>query len=456
MMQRIHTRATGITIFLISSMGLATGLAGPKSHHGWSMETPDNGVPPTFSYEEHGGPDQQPAFVIQGTPKTEVSGAWTKVMPVQGGQYYRFQALYKMKQAKTPRIRAVPTLAWQDDKGNQVPLSPKAVVNPNMVPSHNKYRAPRVYPRDRGTTDEGWTVVEGTYKAPGKATQAKITLRLRAVPGQMIRWSGIRLHSTSPDHRRVRLATIHYKPQGETAASNRRQVVPLIKKAADKDADLVVLGEVLTSIGVQESVAEPVPDGPSTKFFGRLSGELGLYIVVGIKEQAGQKTYNTSLLTGPDGKLVGKYRKVVPTSSERVAGTEPGMEYPVFDTKIAKIGMMICYDVHFPEVARNLAANGAEIIAMPIWGGNPGLAAARAIENQIYLVTSTYTPQEGWNWMTSAIWGYRGNQLDVADGQGDIAIAEVDLGKEKYWHGKGDFRGQVYRNRPPATQDNPP
>ena len=63
--------------------------------------------------------------------------------------------------------------------------------------------------------------------------------------------------------------------------------------------------------------------------------------------------------------------------STTAAGITPGERYPVFDTRFGKLGLMICWDVHFPEVARNLSNHGAEVIAMPIWGGNPALARAR-------------------------------------------------------------------------------
>ena len=85
---------------------------------------------------------------------------------------------------------------------------------------------------------------------------------------------------------------------------------------------------------------------------------------------------HTSALIGPDGKLVGKYRKVTLPRGEIEAGITPGHDYPVFDTRFGKVGMMICYDGFFPEVARALTIKGAEVIAWPVWGCNPLLAVA--------------------------------------------------------------------------------
>ena len=92
---------------------------------------------------------------------------------------------------------------------------------------------------------------------------------------------------------------------------------------------------------------------------------------------------------GPDGAVAGKYRKVTLPRSEVEAGVTPGDSYPVFDTRFGKVGMMVCYDGFFPEVARELSNRGAEVIAWPVWGCNPSLAAARACENHVYVVSST-------------------------------------------------------------------
>ena len=69
--------------------------------------------------------------------------------------------------------------------------------------------------------------------------------------------------------------------------------------------------------------------------------------------------------------------------------------------------MMVCYDGFFPEVARELTNRGAEVIAWPVWGCNPLLARARACENHVYLVSSTYEDVSR-NWMISAVYDHDG------------------------------------------------
>jgi predicted amidohydrolase len=93
--------------------------------------------------------------------------------------------------------------------------------------------------------------------------------------------------------------------------------------------------------------------------------------VFSLIERAGHLLYNTAVLLGPDGRLVGKYRKVCLPREEIEAGVMPGDQYPVFPNRFGKVGLMICYDGFFPEPARELAKRGAEVIAWPAWGCNP-------------------------------------------------------------------------------------
>jgi len=128
-------------------------------------------------------------------------------------------------------------------------------------------------------------------------------------------------------------------------------------------------------------------------------------------------------------------------------GIQPGHEYPVFETRFGKLGMMVCYDGFFPEVARQLSARGAEVIAFPVWGCNPALASARACENHVYVVSSTYTEAAA-NWMTTAIFDRSGQTIARADKWGTVAIAEVDLNQRTLWPSLGDFRAELPHNRP--------
>jgi len=422
-----------------------------KPQEGWQAAAPREELRPEFSYDLQGGPHNKGAWTIT-TRAFEQQGRFEKPFPVTGGKFVRFEAVRKTDNVETPRRSAIVRIVWQDAKGQSV--------RADVPPGHENERggiplAEPEHPLDGTTDKQGWTTVSGIYRVPSQATQALVELHLQWTEHGSVAWSDVSLTETEPPPaRKVRLATIHHVPSGKSPRANCEEYAPLIAKAAERKADLVVLGETVPYVRTGKKpheTAEAVP-GPFTEYFGSLAKKHELHLVACLYERDGKAVYNTAVLLGPDGELIGKYRKVCLPHSEVENGVTPGDDYPVFDTGLGKIGMMICYDGFFPEVARELTNRGAEVVAWPVWGCNPLLAQARACENHVYVVSSTYTDAQS-DWMLSAIFDHAGRPLAKAEKWDDIAIAEVDLSQKHFWRNNlGDFHNMAQRHRPPVNK----
>ena len=457
--KRIATVA--VVCYSVVPFVAGTESGGELEFDGWRPFSPRDEVRPDFAINPSGGPDGQGGLVIKLDARSGLDGAWTKTFEVEGDSHYRLTAHCRTNGVANPRYHTYAELLFHDTKGRLVRdprIHPSVVgrIRPGaksdrLVGRRAGVRSRPFYPPVVHTDERGWAKFTDVFRAPAAATHATVKLHLRWDPGVTAEWGGAALVRSAPrPARKIRLAAANYHPRGgKTALDNLRQLEPHVAEAAKQNADLLVMGECITSVGnglSYREAAEPVP-GPSTGFLGDLAKKYDLYLVTTIHERVDHLIYNTAVLLSPDGELVGKYRKVCPARDEYRQGVAPGREYPVFDTQIGKIGMMICFDVHEPEVARGLGANGAEIIAMPIMGGHPALARARAIENQVYLVTSSYSVND--DWMQSGVWGLSGDLLVRATEKDRVVVTEVDLSQRHFWPGNmGEFKGRLRHERP--------
>lgn len=190
-------------------------------------------------------------------------------------------------------------------------------------------------------------------------------------------------------------------------AGNTAKAAGLIRQAAAQNAKLVCLpegfntGYLGSDIPAMARLAEPL-DGATITFMQSLAKELGVYILVPIIHSTPEGVKNTAVLLGDEGELIGSYSKTHPVGDEQKYFTR-GTEYPVWDTKLGKIGCVICYDACFPETTRLLALDGAQVVLVPAawrashyfkewWDLN---LACRALDNLLYVAAVNRTGSSG-------------------------------------------------------------
>lgn len=203
-------------------------------------------------------------------------------------------------------------------------------------------------------------------------------------------------------------------------------------RLAHADCDLMVLPELFAS-GYQfiskqevESLAEPIPDGPTTQRLLEIARDQSMYLVAGLPERQGDRCYNSAVMVGPSG-FIGLYRKTHLFYEETVFFSPGDTGFQVWDIGAAKIGVMICFDWLYPEAARTLALRGADIICHPsnlVLPHCPDAMVTRCLENHIFSITANrigYEERGGKKRLT-----YIGNS-EIVSPQGQILYrAAVD------------------------------
>ncbi|MCH2114118.1 MAG: acyltransferase [Pirellulales bacterium] len=229
--------------------------------------------------------------------------------------------------------------------------------------------------------------------------------------------------------------------------------VDMLVQAAEQGAQVVCLQELFygpyfccEQDAKWYELTEPVPGGPTTKRFQELAKKHQIVLVLPVyEEDLPGVYYNTAAVIDADGSYLGKFRKMhiphcAPGFWEKFYFRPGNLGYPVFETRIGKVGVYICYDRHFPEGARCLGLNGAEIVFNPsatVAGLSEYLWSieqpAHAVANQ-YFVGAINRPGIEEPWRMGEFYGQsyfcdpRGKMLAVASrDQDEIVLADMDL-----------------------------
>jgi N-carbamoylputrescine amidase len=267
----------------------------------------------------------------------------------------------------------------------------------------------------------------------------------------------------------VRIALLQMNCSGKRE-ENLARAEKMVREAASKKAQVLLLPEVfhelffITDLNMRYfETAEEIP-GPITAMVSNLARELGVVIVAPIYECVDRSVYyNSAAVIDADGKLLGVYRKNhIPLNTifyEKLYFKPGNLGYPVFNTRFGKIGILICHDRHYPEGARALALNGAEIVLIPSATPDKSLSrkvwekelCAHAIFNEYFVAGLNRTGVEG-NYVyygQSVIFDPSGEMMVQAGPDEEILVADCDLDiitqRRRAW--------QFYRDRRPDTYD---
>jgi len=173
--------------------------------------------------------------------------------------------------------------------------------------------------------------------------------------------------------RYARVTTCAWGPgppgDADPVESNLGQAIETIDRAALDGGDLIVLSELCAHRHMPAPAAheraEAIP-GPITERIGAAARRHGCHVVFGMYERDGDRVHNAAVLIGRDGEVIGAYRKLFPTPGEIEEGVVPGTGAPVFETDFGRVGMAICWDLHFPrEVGWPMAERGVQLICWP-------------------------------------------------------------------------------------------
>lgn len=264
----------------------------------------------------------------------------------------------------------------------------------------------------------------------------------------------------------INLAAVQMDVKIGANKENLDKIMAYVRIAAGKGADLIVFPECALSGYVFSSLKEALPYmepvlGPSTEKLASACRELGVYVVMGLLEKAGNKYYNAATLIGPEG-LIGNYRKNHLPYLGIDRFVDPGdAPFKVYSTPIGNLGMFICYDCTFPESARVMMLMGADILILPTnWPVGRAkvpqhIIITRAYENRVHLIAvNRVGTEKGTKFIgSSKIINAMGETLAEAnDNDEQIIYSKVDLSQarlKKLVMKPGEFETDCVRDRRP-------
>jgi predicted amidohydrolase len=341
---------------------------------GWYVDAPRPELRPRFGLDARERRSGRWAATARGDGNPLCFGKWGQVVPVAAGRHYRVNAVFRHKGIEAVNANVLIALVWQ-------------------VPGKKNHACPTDHLSRFRLLPDGWTEGEGVFQAPNGCATLDLELYLRFAPQGTVWWDTVRVEEVpAPPPRRATLAAVRWRPDADaTPERDLTQLGDLLDKAGHLGADLVCLPEMLNKGSRRHASYEEVAEELRGRTYHLLSGkaqQFGMYVLGCIYERDGDFLFNTAFLLDRAGDLVGTYRKVHLYWPEEREGISPGDSFPVFETDFGTVGVMICYDSWFPEMARILGLKGAEIVLFPSAGYGEEQVLARPGDNAVFLVAS--------------------------------------------------------------------
>ncbi len=368
-------------------------------------------------------------------------GGWDIVFPATGGTWYSVGLDYSTEGMASVLDGTALFVFWEDDEGERVDY--------DYLMIHESPAVGRVQRR---------------FRCPENATRAVLRVGVRWTATGRAEFALPELTPVeAPAPRIHRIAVAAERPRNpKSVEDNVAQYTQLARDAADFKPDLLLMPEVILQLGLGQPMYEhaiTIP-GPETDAFAEVAREHEMMIAFSTEEKADDLYYNTMVIWGPDGEIIGAYRKTHLAIGEGWEGVSPGDDLPVIDTPIGKLGCTICKDSSLHDSSRVPAQRGAEMMLLSIMGDHravqwewaPGtfspdrwkvIMRARAIDNHMWVVVARNN-REG-----SCIVSPSGDILAWNDGRQRIIVAECDLGEELRTFRGSTFRDSTWAERRP-------
>jgi len=385
----------------------------------WECWTPRSEVSPNFQRVEL---DTGNGLQIKGAGHEGSYGSWhSKLVNVEEQRLYDFCTEYEVIDVANEQVSIYAVVTWLDEQGTLLQ---------------------RDYIDQLDFLYDGWRRLTREIYAPRQAALVRLELSFRWSAHGAVTWRNTSIKECGKrEERIVRVATTYIKPT-DNLDTNLALMLEVLDKSGGHHPDIICLTETFYEGSVQLPLADkcqPIP-GMLTDEIGKKAAAYNSYVLFTMYEREKEHIYNTAVLIGRDGEIVGKYRKMHLPLYEAESGVSPGSGHGIFDTDFGRIGVLICYDQEFPESSRILALLGAEIIFIPTIGEELIQTRARARDNGLHVVVSgCYGP------VSSRIIDPMGDIIGhVSDEETGVYSADIRLDEQRYtfWLSVGAGNGE--------------